>query len=64
MARHRVSSVLLAERANMSRTYLGKRLRDEVSLTFNDVDIICAAMREDPAGLIVRALRTLPPKTV
>lgn len=59
MARHRVSAVLLAPRANMSRAYLGKRLRDESSFTFNDVEAICRAMREDLPGLIHAAFRRM-----
>lgn len=62
MARHRVSRALLAERTGLSSTYLGRRLRDEVPFTFQDVEVICKATREDVAGLIVRALRTLPPQ--
>lgn len=62
MARHRVSAVLLAERSGLSRSYLGKRLRDEVPLTFNDIEAVCHAMREDPVSLTIRALRSLPPR--
>ena len=62
MARHRVSRALLSERTGMSSTYLGRRLRDEVPFTIQDIDVICAATREDVAGLLIRALRTLPPR--
>lgn len=60
MARHRVSATLLASRAKMSRSYLGKRLRDEVPFTFNDIEAICRAMREDMLGLIQAAAGRLP----
>lgn len=60
MARHRVSATLLASRAGMSRTYLGKRLRDEVPFTFNDIEAICVAMRDDVLGLIQSAASRLP----
>ena len=59
MARHRVSTTLLADRAGFSRTYLGKRLRDEVPFTFNDVEDICKAIREDLPGLIAAAFDRL-----
>jgi len=52
MARHRVSATLLAERAGLSRSYLGKKLRDEAPFTFNDIESICVAMREDLLGLL------------
>lgn len=61
MARHRVTTVLLAERTGISRSYIGKRLRDEASLTLNDIESICYAMREDLEGLICRACATLRP---
>lgn len=59
MARHRVTMTLLADRAGMSRSYLGKRLRDEVALTLNDVEAICDAMREDLSGLMLAALKRM-----
>lgn len=58
MARHRISAQRLARRADMSRNYLGRRLRDEVSFTFNDIESICRAMREDVSTLIDAALRS------
>jgi len=59
MARHRVTMTLLAERADMSRSYLGKRLRDEVAFTLNDVEAICTAMREDLPGLMQAAFKRM-----
>ncbi len=47
MARYRINGVQLAARAGMSRDYLGKRLRDEVPFTLNDVEAICKALGED-----------------
>lgn len=47
MARPRINGVQLAARAGMSRDYLGKRLRDEVPFTLNDIEAICKALGED-----------------
>lgn len=44
MARDHVTVQALADAAGVSRTYLGKRLRDEVPLTLNDVEAICRAL--------------------
>jgi len=44
MARDRVTTAALAEATGISRTYLGKRLRDEVPLTLNDVEAISKAL--------------------
>lgn len=44
MARDHVTTVALAEMTGISRTYLGKRLRDEVPLTLNDVEAISKAL--------------------
>jgi len=44
MARDHVTTVALAEMTGLSRTYLGKRLRDEVPLTLNDVEAISRAL--------------------
>ena len=37
----------LAEKAGLSRSYLGKRLRDEAALTSNDIEALCAALEID-----------------
>lgn len=63
MARHRVSALLLSSRAGLSRSYLGKRLRDEVSLTLNDVEAICEAIRENLPGLIQAAFKRMQEDT-
>ena len=44
MARDRVTAQELAEKTGLSRSYLGKRLRDEVSFTLNDVEAISSAL--------------------
>ena len=44
MAEHRITAQALAERAGLSRSYLGKRLRDESSMTINDIEAICIAL--------------------
>jgi hypothetical protein len=41
MARDHVTTQALAAKLGISRTYLGKRLRDEVPFTLNDVECIC-----------------------
>lgn len=47
MARDRVTAQALAEAAGLSRSYLGKRLRDEVPFTLNDVESISAVLGID-----------------
>lgn len=44
MARDYVTMQALAEKAGISRTYLGKRLRDEMPFTLNDVEAISKAL--------------------
>lgn len=44
MADKRVTAQALAEDAGVSRSYLGKRLRDEASFTLTDVEMISRAL--------------------
>jgi hypothetical protein len=44
MGRDGVTTQGLALKLGISRTYLGKRLRDEVPFTLNDVECICDAL--------------------
>lgn len=44
MADKRVTMQALADATNMSRTYLGQRLRDKASFTLTDVELICQAL--------------------
>jgi DNA-binding phage protein len=44
MARDRITAQGLAEAAGLSRSYLGKRLRDEVPFTLNDVEAISSTL--------------------
>jgi transcriptional regulator with XRE-family HTH domain len=44
MGRDGVTTQALAAQLGISRTYLGKRLRDEVPFTLNDVECICDAL--------------------
>jgi DNA-binding phage protein len=44
MASTGVTASALAVTTGMSRNYLGKRLRDEVPFTLNDVEVISAAL--------------------
>lgn len=50
-ARDRISDLALAKAAGLSRSYLGKRLRDEVAFTLNDVEAICEALGIKPPKL-------------
>lgn len=47
MAERHLTAKALAEMAGLSRSYLGKRLRDEASLTSNDIEAILAALDVD-----------------
>lgn len=47
MARDRVTAKTLADATGLSRSYLGKRLRDEVPFTLNDVEAISKALGLD-----------------
>ena len=40
MAERRITAKALAEKAGLSRSYLGKRLRDEASLSSNDIEAL------------------------
>lgn len=44
MARDRVTAKMISEATGLSRSYLGKRLRDEVPFSLNDVEAICKAL--------------------
>ena len=56
LARQRVTAKQLAHDSGMSPNYLGKRLRDEASLTANDIEAICVALGEDLQSFILAAL--------
>lgn len=51
MARERVTAKALANATKISRSYLGKRLRDEAPFTLNDVEAICKALGIQPPQL-------------
>lgn len=57
LARQRITHAQLAAHTGMSRSYLGKRLRDETSLTINDVEAICVALGEDLQEFLLIAVR-------
>jgi DNA-binding phage protein len=44
MEREGITKAALARATGLSRTYLSKRLRDEVSCTLNDVEAISKAL--------------------
>lgn len=56
MARQRVSGAALAAKTGRSQSYLSKRLRDEVSLSANDVEDICEVLGEDLFELLRAAV--------
>lgn len=47
MARDGVTAQELAARTGISRSYIGKRLRDEAPMTLNDVEAISKALHID-----------------
>lgn len=47
MAQQRVTAQELATRVGVSRSYMGKRLRDEASFTLTDVEAISKALGMD-----------------
>lgn len=47
MARDHVTAQGLADMTGISRSYLGKRLRDEVPFTLNDVEAVSKALKID-----------------
>jgi len=59
MARQRISGAQLAGMVGRSSSYISKRLRDEASLTANDVEVICEALNEDLAQLVITAARSM-----
>ena len=46
MTEHEITAQDLARKAGLSRSYLGKRLRNESCLTVNDIEAICTALDE------------------
>ena len=57
MTRRRVTGAELARRTGRSQSYMSKRLRDEASMTANDVFDICEALSVDLEALLVAAAR-------
>jgi transcriptional regulator with XRE-family HTH domain len=57
MAERRMTAQALAEAAGLSRSYLGKRLRDESSFTVNDIEAICAALDFELATFALETIR-------
>jgi len=49
----------LAEKSGLSRSYLGKRLRDEAALTSNDIEALCAALDIDIRTFAKLAVRRM-----
>jgi len=59
MAERRLTAQALAEKAGLSRSYLGKRLRDEASLTSNDIEALCEALEVDIIKFATLAIRRI-----
>lgn len=59
LAERRMTAVALADKTGISRSYLGKRLRDEAQLTSNDLEAICEALDMDLLEFAREALRRL-----
>jgi transcriptional regulator with XRE-family HTH domain len=63
MAEQNLTAVALAKKSGLSRSYLGKRLRDEASLTSNDIEALIDALGVDIitfANDAVRRIRKQP----
>lgn len=59
MARRRLSNAQLADLSSLSRSYIGKRLRDETPFTLNDIEAICGALGEDMPAFLEGAFRSM-----
>lgn len=57
LARKRMTAKELARRAEISESYLGKRLRETASFTLNDVECICEALNEELLPFITAAIQ-------
>lgn len=56
MARRRITGSQLATMTGRSQSYISKRLRNEASMTANDVETICEALGEDLFDLLRAAV--------
>ena len=59
LARRRLTVKQLAQKAGMSPSYLGKRLRDESPLNANDLEAIWLALGEDPVSVTRKVLDSM-----
>lgn len=59
LARRRITAKQLALKAELSPTYVNKRLRDEAPFTLNDVEVICAELGANSEGFRQAALQAL-----
>ena len=62
MAEQNLTAQELARRSGLSRSYLGKRLRDEASLTSNDIEALLDALGVDIMTFANEAVRRIHPK--
>lgn len=59
MAERRITAQDLAAKAGLSRSYLGKRIRDEASLSSNDIEALCEALDVDILAFANAAVRRM-----
>lgn len=59
LARQRVTGQQLATRIDRSQNYLAKRLRDEIALTLDDVELIATALNTTYARIMSAAMDKL-----
>lgn len=59
MAERRLTASALAAQSGLSRSYLGKRLRDEASLSSNDIEALCEALGVDILTFATDAVRRM-----
>lgn len=59
MAEQKITARDLAQKAGLSRSYLGKRLRDEAPLTSNDIEALLEALGVDIMTFANAAVRRI-----
>ncbi|EXF24269.1 XRE family transcriptional regulator [Nesterenkonia sp. AN1] len=48
----------LADRTGLSQNYVARRLREDISLTLNDMEVISSALGLDPGRLFANAVES------
>ncbi|MBP3044846.1 helix-turn-helix transcriptional regulator [Arthrobacter sp. zg-ZUI227] len=54
-----MSGARLAEEAGMSQSYVSRRLLDEAPFTLNDIEPICAALKQELCPFLATVLRSM-----